>query len=71
MEVRGKINFVWYTDDHEGEVLETFVTKTRDKTSALKIMRKAMKWYGNPRVVVTDRCQSYRAAMKEVGNAAR
>jgi putative transposase len=57
--------------DHEGEILESFVTKTKDKASALKFIRKAMKRYGNPHVIVTDKCHSYRAAMKEIGNAGR
>jgi putative transposase len=30
-----------------------------------------MKRYGNPHVVMTDRCHSYRAAMKEIGNSRR
>lgn len=30
-----------------------------------------MKRYGNPHVVVTDNCPSYRAAMKVVGNEGR
>ncbi len=45
--------------------------KTRDITSALKFMRKAMKRYGDPYAVVTDRCHSYRGAMKEIGNTRR
>ena len=49
-------------------MLESFVTKTRDKASALKFMRKAIKRYGNPKVVVTDKCPSYRAAMKVIGS---
>jgi len=32
--------------DHEGEVLEFYFTKTRDKASALKFLTKAMKRYG-------------------------
>jgi putative transposase len=71
VKIRGKTHYLWRAVDHEGEVLESFVTKTRDKASALKFMRKAMKRYGNPQVVVTDRCHSYRAAMKEIGNAGR
>jgi len=31
---------------HEGEVLEAYVTKTRDKAAALNFLRKAMKRYG-------------------------
>ena len=71
VKIRGKTRYLWRAVDHEGEVLESFVTKTRDKVSALKFMRKAMKRYGNPHVVVTDKCPSYRAAMKLIGNAGR
>jgi putative transposase len=56
---------------HEGEVLETFVTGRRDRKAALKFLNKAMKRYGNPHEVVTDRLRSYRAAMKEIGNEGR
>lgn len=47
------------------------MTKIRDKASALKFMRKAMRRYGNPKVVVTDKCPSYRAAMKVIGSEDR
>ena len=57
--------------DHEGEVLESIVTKKRDKAAALKFLRKAMKRYGNPQIIVTDRCPSYGAALKEIGNKDR
>lgn len=57
--------------DHEGDVLEAYVTKKREKAAALKFLRKAMKRYGNPEVVVTDKCPSYRAAMKTIGNEKR
>ena len=32
--------------DHEGEVLESFVTKTRDRKAALKFLKKAMQKHG-------------------------
>jgi putative transposase len=57
--------------DQEGEVLEAFVTKKRDKAAALKFLKKAMNRYGSPHVVVTDKCRSYGAAMKEIGNLHR
>lgn len=63
--------YLWRAVDHEGEVLESHATKKRDKASALKLLKTAMKRYGNPHVVVTDRCPSYRAAMKVIGNEAR
>ena len=55
--------------DHEGEVLETYVTKRRDKKAALKFLRKAMKRHGQPQLIVTDKLRSYGAAMKILGNA--
>jgi transposase-like protein len=71
VKIRGQTHYLWRAVDHEGEVLESFVTKTRDKASALKFLKKAMKRYGNPHVVVTDKCPSYRAAMKMIGSEGR
>src|SRR5665811_1380851 len=69
--INGETHYLWRAVDHEGEVLESFVTKKRDRKAAVKFLRKAMKRYGQPKVVVTDRLRSYRAAMKVVGNADR
>jgi len=71
VKIRGETHYLWRAVDHEGEVLEAYVTKKRDKAAALKFLRKAMKRYGNPEVVVTDGCPSYRAAMKTIGNERR
>jgi putative transposase len=57
--------------DHEGEVLETFVTKRRDRKAALRLLRKTMKRYGRPEIIVTDLPRSYGAAMKVIGYADR
>jgi putative transposase len=69
--INGETHYLWRAVDHEGEVLESFVTKKRDRKAALRFLRKAMKRYGRPEVVVTDRLRSYRAAMKVIGNAER
>ena len=53
--------------DHEGEVLEVFATKRRDRWAALKFLKRAMKRYGRPGTIVTDRLRSYGAAMKILG----
>jgi putative transposase len=68
--INGEAHYLWRTVDHEGEVLETFVTKRRDRTAALKFLKRAMKRYGTPQTIVTDRLRSYHAAMKMIGNAA-
>jgi len=69
--INGETFYLWRAVDHEGEVLESFVTKKRDRKAALKFLRKAIKRYGRPKVVVTDRLRSYGAAMKVIGNAGR
>ncbi len=69
--INGEIHYLWRAVDHEGEVLEAVVTKRRNRKAALRFLRKAMKRYGQPEVIVTDRLRSYRAAMKVIGNVTR
>ena len=57
-------------ETREGEVLER-LSQRSGIANALRVLNKAMKRYGNPLEVVTDRLRSYRAAMKEMGNEAR
>ena len=68
MKINGEIHHVWRAVDHEGEVLETFVSKRRDRKAALGFLEKVMKRYGRPHAIVTDRMRPYRAAMKLIGN---
>jgi putative transposase len=69
--INGETYYLWRAVDHEGEVLEVFVTKRRDRKAALRFLRKAMKLYGRPEVIVTDGLRSSHAAMKVIGNEAR
>jgi len=69
--INGETYYLWRAVDHEGEVLEAYVTKKRDRKAALKFLRKTMKRFGRPEAIVTDRLRSYRAAMKVIGNAER
>ncbi len=62
------MHYLWRAVDHEGEVLESFVTKTRDKAAALTFIKKALKRHGSPKAITTDGLRSYKAAMKEIGN---
>ena len=66
--INGETCYLWRAVDHEGEVLEVYATKRRDREAALRFLRRAMKRYGRPATIVTDRLQSYRAAMKVIGN---
>jgi putative transposase len=71
VKINGETHYLWRAVDHEGEVLESFVTKNRDRKAALKFLRKTMKRHGRPDIFVTDKLRSYGAAMKEIGNADR
>ena len=65
--VQGEMKYLWRAVDHEGEVLESFVSIDRDKAAALKFMKKLMKRHGTAKTITTDGLRSYRAAMKEIG----
>ncbi len=69
MKINGETHYLWRAVDHEGEVLESFVTKSRDRKAALRFLRKSMKRFGKPEVIVTDKLRSYSAAMNTFGNA--
>ena len=69
VKLNGEMVYLWRAIDQEGEILESFVTKTRDKVAALTFMKKALKRHGSPETITTDGLRSYRAAMKDLGNA--
>jgi putative transposase len=69
VKVNGEMVYLWRAVDHEGEVLESYVTKIRDKAAALRFMKKALKRHGSPASITTDGLRSYKAAMNELGNA--
>ena len=68
VKINGEMHYLWRAVDHEGEVLESFASKTRDKPAALKFMKKLMKRHSKAKVITTDGLRSYKAAMKELGN---
>jgi putative transposase len=58
--------------DDEAEVLDLLVQRRRDKTAAVKLMRKLLKQHGfAPDVLVTDQLRSYAAAKSELRLTAR
>ncbi|WP_100868474.1 IS6 family transposase [Novosphingobium kunmingense] len=68
VKVNGEMVYLWRAVDHEGEVLESYITKTRDKAAALRFMKKTLKRHGSPEAITTDGLGSYKAAMKLLGN---
>ena len=71
VKLNGEMVYLWRAVDHEGEILESYVNRTRDKDAALTFIKKAPKRHGSPATIVTDGLKSYRAAMTELGNGAK
>jgi putative transposase len=71
VKINGETHYLWRAVDHEGEILESYVTKKRDKSAALRFFKKTLKRYGSPAEIVTDGLRSYPAAMRELGNVGR
>ena len=71
VKINGEMHYLWRAVDHEGEILESFVTKKRDKSAALAFMKRTLKRHGKVEKIVTDGLRSYPAAMRELGNIER
>jgi putative transposase len=67
VKIDGVTHDLWRAVDHEGEVLVSTVTKTRDRKAELKFLKKSMKRHGRPQTIVTHRLRSYGAAPKALG----
>ena len=65
VKINGQMHCLWRAVDHEGEVLESFATKERDKKAALRFMKKLMKRHGCAKTITHDGLRSYGAAMKD------
>ena len=55
VKINGETYYLWRAVDHKGVVLEEFATKRQERKSALKFLKKTMKRYGRPEIVVTDK----------------
>jgi len=69
VKINGELHYLWRLVDHEGEVLETYVTQTRDKAAALTFTKMALTRHGSRAAITTGGLRSYGAAMSELGNA--
>lgn len=54
MKINGETHYLWRAVDHEGEILESYVTRTRDKAAALSFMKRALKRHGAAEAITTD-----------------
>nr|WP_298932125.1 IS6 family transposase [uncultured Erythrobacter sp.] len=71
VKINGELHYLWRAVDQEGEILESYVTKKRDKKAALRFMKKALKRHGSPAEITTDGLTSYKAAMRELSNTGK
>jgi len=67
VKINGETHYLWRAVDHEGEILESYVTKKRDKFAALQFFKRTLKKHGSPAAIVTDGLRTYPAAMKDIG----
>jgi len=67
VKINGERFYLWRAVDHEGEVLECYVTKRRNKATAKKFLIKIMRKHGSPKIITTDKLASYGAALREIG----
>ena len=56
--INGPTHYLWRAVDHDGEVVEGFVTKRRDRRAAREFLTRAMTRDGRPASIVTDRLPS-------------
>jgi putative transposase len=54
VKLNGEVVYLWRAVDQGGEMLESYVTKTRDKVATLTLMKKALKRHGTPETITTD-----------------
>jgi putative transposase len=67
LKIAGRMVYLWRAVDAEGEVLDVLVQSTRNKNSALKLMRKLLKKYGFvPDRLIADHLRSYGAAARDL-----
>ena len=51
VKLNGEMVYLWWAVDEDGEILESYVTRTRDKAAAITFMRKAIKRHGSPEAI--------------------
>jgi len=71
VKVNGERHYLWRAVDHEGEIIESYVSRKRDKAAALRFLKKALKRHGKAETIVTDGLKSYPSAMRDLGNLER
>lgn len=61
----GKKHWLWRAVDANGDTIEILVQSRRNTKAAVRFLRKLMKRWGTPRVVISDKLGSYSAAFRK------
>ena len=61
---RGQKHWLWRAVDTNGDVLEILVQSRRNAHAAKRFLRKLVRRWGVPRVIVTDKLRSYGVAVR-------
>ena len=65
--IAGKKHWLWRAVDQNGVVLDILIQNRRNKEAALRLRRKLLKEQCRPpRVMITDKLASYKAAEREI-----
>lgn len=62
--IRGQKHWLWRAIDANGDVLEILVKSRRNAHAAKRLLRKLMRRWGIPQVIVTDKLRSYGDAVR-------
>jgi len=58
IKIRGKMHWLWRAVDANGEILDILVQSRRNAAAAERFLRKLIKLWGLPRVMITDKLRS-------------
>jgi putative transposase len=66
VKINGETHYLWRAVDHEGTILDCYVSKRRNKKAARKVLKRLVLRHGRPKEIVTDKLASYGAALREL-----
>ncbi|MGB6230231.1 MAG: DDE-type integrase/transposase/recombinase [Litorimonas sp.] len=69
VKINGETHCLWRTVDHEGHILDSYITRTREQFTVLRLFKKALNLHGKAETMVAEGRKSYLAAMREIGNS--
>ncbi|SHL40328.1 DDE domain-containing protein [Roseovarius marisflavi] len=55
VKINGEMHYLWRAVDRDGDILQSDVTKRRDKKAALKFLKKSMNRHDRPNILVADK----------------